>query len=112
VGKATKAAQFARNADGYVVVTVSPDLRPLDDFLETEIGESLSTLGLITARVRAADAEPWTFGGDCCHLTVRSDEVLIENDFTLCRLTLSGTEFLEIAAEFERAVHEARAGRG
>lgn len=111
MGKATKTAQFTRNADGYVVVTVSPDLQPLDDFLETEIGESLTTLALVTARVRAAGAEPWTLGGDCCHVTVRSAEVLIENDFTGRALTLSGSEFLEIAAEFEHAVREARAGR-
>ncbi|HET9142211.1 hypothetical protein [Actinophytocola sp.] len=107
MGKATKTVKFTWNAAGRVAVAVSPDLRPLDDFLETEIGESLSTLALITGRVRAG--EPWAFGGDCCHLTVRAGEVCLENDFTGCRVTLAGAEFLDIAGEFERAV---RAGRG
>ncbi|HEU5470851.1 MAG TPA: hypothetical protein VFV67_09375 [Actinophytocola sp.] len=106
--KATSTVRFARDADGGIRVTVPPDLHPLDDFLETDLGDSASALDQVVGRVRDGGADPWAFGGDCCHLTVHADEVLIENDFTGARVTLSRAEFLAIADDFARAVHEPR----
>lgn len=104
MAKTTESVRFTRNADGCVNVSVPPDLQPLDDFLETDLGDS-DALELVVGRVRDAATTRWVFGGDCCHLTVRGGEVLIENDFSGREVTLSRAEFLVIVAEFARAVN-------
>ncbi|MFL6125702.1 hypothetical protein [Actinophytocola sp.] len=95
--------RFTREADGHVSVLTSPDYRPLEDFLETDIGGELSELRFLAERARHARAEPWGFGGDTCHVTVGGDDVLVENDFTGQRVTLPRGEFLRILDEYAAA---------
>jgi uncharacterized protein YacL (UPF0231 family) len=104
VGEATRSVRFTREMDGHVSVLTSPDFRPLEDFLETDIGNELDELRFVAERARDARPEPWGFGGDSCHVTVGGDDVVVENDFTGQRVLLSRMEFLRILDEYAGAV--------
>jgi len=104
VGETTRCVRFTREADGHVSVLTSPDFRPLEDFLETDIGGELGELRFVAERARNVQPEPWGFGGDTCHVTVGGDDVLVENDFTGQRVFLSRSEFLRILDEYAGAV--------
>jgi hypothetical protein len=99
VSKATRFVQFARGDSGHVSVAVPDDLQPLGDFFESDIGNSAATLRLVVGQVRCAGPQ---FAGDSCRLTVRGDDVVIENDVTGQSVTLPRTDFLNLAAQFER----------
>jgi hypothetical protein len=98
VSKATRFVQFARGDSGYVSVSVPDDLQPLGDFFETDIGNSAATLRLVVRQVHTGQR----FAGDSCLLTVHDDDVVIENDVTGQSVTLPRTDFLNLAAQFER----------
>lgn len=100
--KATRSVSFSRGADGHVSVTASPDFRPLEDFLESDIED----LRLVAERARGDAREPWGFGGNSCHVTVGPDDVLVENDFTEQHVTLSRDEFVKILDDYAAFVSE------
>lgn len=104
MSKATRSIQFARGDSGYVSASVPDDLRPLGDFFESDIGNSAATLRLVVKHVRGPGRQPWRFAGDSCRLTVRDDEVVIENDVNGQAVTLPRADFLHIAADFERSM--------
>jgi hypothetical protein len=104
VDRATRSVRFSRGADGHVIVTASPDFRPLEDFLASDIGDSEADLRLVVERARGDAREPWGFGGNSCHVTVGPDDVLVENDFTGQQVTLSREEFVKILDDYARAV--------
>jgi hypothetical protein len=108
VDRATRCVRFSHDADGHVSVTASPDFQPLDDFLESDIGDNVSELELFADRARTCEPEPWGFGGDSCHVTVGPKDVLVENDFTGQHMTLPRNEFLKIIDDYAHAVSAAR----
>jgi hypothetical protein len=85
---------------------------PIDDFLESDIGDDLTELRFVADRARHAEPAPWGFGGDSCHITVDADDVLVENDFTGQQVTLPRSEFLKILDDYAGVLVEARAARG
>lgn len=96
--------RFSRGLDGHVVVTASPDFRPLEDFLASDIGDSEADLRLVVERARGGLLEPWGFGGNSCHVTVGPEDVLVENDFTGQQVTLSRDEFVKILDDYAHAL--------
>jgi len=104
VDGATRSVRFTRGDDGHVSVLTSPDFRPLEDFLETDIGGELSELRFIAERARNSLPAPWGFSGDTCYVAVDGDDVLVENDFTGQRVFLSRAEFVRILDEYAGAV--------
>jgi uncharacterized protein YacL (UPF0231 family) len=109
VDRAVKCVEFGRRDDGHVSVSATPDLQPLDEFLETDIGDNLSDLELVTHHARHPGSDPWGFGGDSCHVTIAAEEVLVENDSTGQQVALSRSEFLEILRDYAKVVgHEHR----
>lgn len=100
----TRCVRFARSGDGSVSVSAPPDLQPIDEFLETDLGESPAERRLVAEHARDPGPDPWGFGGDSCHITVRPETVLVENDFDGRRVTVPRTEFVRILGDFERAL--------
>lgn len=111
MGEATSCVRFSRGEDGYVSVTASPDFRPLDEFLESDIGEDVAELRFVAERARGSEPEPWGFGGNSCHVTVGPDEVCVENDFTGQQVTLPRAEFVKILDDYAHEVAAALASR-
>lgn len=102
--RATRTVRFDRGADGRVSVSASPDFRPVEDFLGSDIGDSVDDLRLVVEAARAGAREPWGFGGNSCHVTVGPDDVLVENDFTGQHVTLSRDEFVKILDDYALVV--------
>lgn len=92
-------------------VSASPDLQPLDDLLEGDIGENIPDLEIIAEHTRNPGPDPWGFGGDSCHVSIGPGEVHVENDATGQAVTMPRAEFLRILDEYAGAVAAARAGR-
>jgi hypothetical protein len=100
--------QFSRGEGGHVSVTASPEFQPLEDFLESDIGEDLSELRLVAEHARDSGPEPWGFGGNSCHVTIGPEEVCVENDFTGQQVTLPRSEFVRILDDYAHEVSSAR----
>jgi hypothetical protein len=96
--------RFSRGEGGHVSVTASPEFQPLEDFLESDIGE----LRLVAEHARDSGPEPWGFGGNSCHVTIGSEEVRVENDFTGQQVTLPRSEFVRILDDYAHEVSSAR----
>jgi hypothetical protein len=112
VGRATRCVRFGPLPDGRVAVVAAPGYRALSDFLETDLGGELAELRFVAARARRAEVAPWGYGGDSCHVTVETDDVLVENDFTGEQVVLPRPEFVRVLDDYAEAVAAARQREG
>jgi hypothetical protein len=83
--------------DDDLEVVVPAELEPLDDFLETEIGTSETTLDLVEHHVR--HARTWSFTGDACQLDLANATVTITHLHTGVSVELSRADLLGLLAE-------------
>ncbi|HEX6352256.1 hypothetical protein [Actinophytocola sp.] len=104
--------QFSRGEGGRVSVSASPGFQPLDDFLESDIGDDLSELRLVAEHARDCGPEPWGFGGNSCHVTISRENVHVENDFTGEQVTLPRSDFVQILDDYAHELSTAREAGG
>lgn len=102
MARATRCVRFACGSDGRIAVRTTPDFRPIEDFLGSDVDPT--DLRFLATRARGAERAPWGFGGDSCHVTVDGDDVFVENDFTGQNVALSRDEFLKILEEYAAVV--------
>ncbi len=102
MARPTECLRFRRNSDGSVSVSAPGDLQPLEDFLESDIGDDVRALDIVLEHAR--DPAPWGFGGDSCHVSIGPDDVRVENDFTGQDVTLPRADFLRILEDYAAAV--------
>lgn len=79
MNNATTQIQFTI-ADDDLAMSVPPELAPLDDFFETEIGTSDAMLDLIEHHVH--HDRTWRFTGNACHLRLDGESVTVEHNHT------------------------------
>jgi len=104
MGRTPESVRFARARDGHVSVSAPRDLQPIEDFLESDIGDNVPELELVIEHARNPGPAPWGFGGDSCHVSIGPDDVRVENDFTGEYVTLPRLDFLHILAEYAGAI--------
>jgi hypothetical protein len=104
MARPTECLRFRRNPDGSVSVSAPGDLQPLEDFLESDIGDNVRELDLVIGHARDPGPTPWGFGGDSCHVSIGPEDVRVENDFTGQDVTLPRTDFLRILEDYAAAV--------
>jgi uncharacterized protein YacL (UPF0231 family) len=96
VSKATTQVQFTI-VDDELAVSVPPELEPLDDFFETEIGTSDAMLNLIEHCVR--HDRTWQFTGNACHLRLDGESITVEHNYTNARTTLTRADLRTLVAD-------------
>jgi hypothetical protein len=101
--------RYGRNEYGQVTAIISPELAPIDQFLE-DIGDSPVMWEKILDHLRHPSVE-WGAGGNSCWITISSDNVIVENQFNDQSVAMRRIDFLEIAEAFTREVALARAER-
>lgn len=83
--------------DDDLEVAVPPELEPLDDFLETEVGTSEATLDLLEHHTR--HTRTWRFTGNACQLDLSPATVTITHLHTGSGTSLSRADFLSLLAD-------------
>jgi uncharacterized protein YacL (UPF0231 family) len=73
--------------DDELEVSVPPELEPLNDFFEIEIGTSDARLQLVKHHV--SHDRTWQFTGNACRLHLDGETVVIEHNFAGTRMTLT-----------------------
>ena len=106
MGRTPEAVRFARARDGHVSVSAPHDLQPIDDFLESDIGENVAELESLIAHTRDPNPAPRGFAGDSCHVSIGREDVLVENDFTGEHVTLPRADFLDILTAYAGAIRD------
>jgi hypothetical protein len=76
--------------DDDLKVSAPPGLKPLDDFLETEVGTSDAMLDRIEHHVR--HDRTWQFTGNACHLRLDGETATIKNTYTGASTVLTRTD--------------------
>lgn len=90
--------------DDELEVSVPPALKPLNDFIETEIGTSDVKLDLIEHHLRH-DRE-WQFSGDAYHLRISSDRVTVKNSYNGACVSLTRAELRTLLAALRALLAE------
>ncbi|OLF07499.1 hypothetical protein BLA60_26590 [Actinophytocola xinjiangensis] len=83
--------------DGELRIRVPPELEPLDDFLESEIGADRAVLDIVEHHVR--HDRQWEFAGDSCELVLDGDTVTITHDYTGTAVTLARRDLRDLLAD-------------
>lgn len=104
MGRTPESVRFARAQDGHVSVSAPHDLQPIDDFLESDIGENVAELESLIAHAREPNPAPRGFAGDSCHVSIGPEDVRVENDFTGEYVTLPRVAFLDILTAYAGAI--------
>jgi hypothetical protein len=103
MSNATKRVHFTLVGDE-LRVSAPPELEPLSDFFETEIGISNAMLDLIEHHVRHDRA--WRFTGNACHLDLNGKTVSIEHNYTDARTIVTRTDLLALLADLRALFSE------
>ncbi len=104
MGRTPDSVRFARARDGHVSVSAPLDLQPIEDFLESDIGDDVPGLELVIEHARHPGPGAWGFAGDSCHVSIGPDDVRVENDFTGEYVTLPRLDFLHILDDYATAI--------
>lgn len=92
--------------DDELKVSAPPELEPLSDFFETEIGTSDAMLDLIEHHVR--HERTWQLTGNACHLQLAGETVTIEQNYTDGHASLARTDFRALLANLRALLTEPR----
>lgn len=92
----TARVRFAMH-NGELHIRVPPELEPLDDFLESEIGADRATLDIVDHHVR--HDRKWKFAGNSCELALDGDTATITHDYTGTTITLTRHDLHDLLAE-------------
>ena len=75
MGRTPDSVRFDRAGDGHISVSAPRDLQPIEDFLESDIGDNVPELELVIEHARNPGPSSWGFGGDSCHVSIGPDDV-------------------------------------
>lgn len=103
MGNATAQVHFTI-VDDELAVSVPPELEPLNDFFEAEVGTSDTTVDLIEHHVR--HDRGWQFTGNACQLTLDGETVTVTHTYTGACTSLSRTDFRAILAHLGAVLAE------
>lgn len=97
-----------RGIFGDVVVSVSKELWPLSDLLQTDMVQFPELLLAEAIEAASEPGQEWSSGGNAYWIEIEGERVTVSNQFTEEEVTLPREQFLEILRDFQRALADLR----
>lgn len=97
-----------RGIFGDVVVSVSKELWPLSDLLQTDMVQFPELLLAEAIEAAGEPGQEWSSGGNAYWIEIEGERVTVSNQVTEEEVTLPREQFLEILRDFQRALADLR----